>query len=284
VTATISPLRFENPFPVLSIDLEEWFCVCGDDYFGDSRRWKTFESRVAPITESILEALSAGGHRATFFVLGWIARRHPELVRTIAGAGHEIAYHGLDHRRCTEMSEEDLRTDLRTGRALLEPLSGKPLAGYRAPEWSIRSLSDPALRVLAEEGFRYDSSVTPVPLIGTEDNDPFPSRLEFSGTNAIAELPPLTGRAYFTTVLIGGSWAFRSVAFRSIEKAAARFRQAGAPPIFTFHPWEFDEEHPPLTGLPALLRLAHSGSWVDLRKRWRRLLSLERMRAIEDLF
>lgn len=278
-----SRVRFERPPSILTIDLEEWFCVCGDDYFGDARRWDRFESRVVAVTETLLESLARGGHRATFFVLGWVAGKHPELVRSIARAGHEIAFHGMEHRRCSEMTEEQFRADLRAGRDLLEPLAGRALVGFRAPEWSIRSLSDPALRVLAEEGFRYDSSVTPVPMIGRTDNDPYPSAVAFPGGARLLEFPPLSGRAYFTTVVIGGTWAFRSVPFRMIRENADRFRAEGAPPIFIFHPWELDGSAPPLTGLPALSRLAHFGTWINLAKRFERLLRLEKMSPISEL-
>ncbi|MGH9441391.1 MAG: polysaccharide deacetylase family protein [Thermoanaerobaculia bacterium] len=279
----ISRVRFENAPSILTIDLEEWFCVCGDDYFGDARRWGRFESRVVALTERLLETLARGGHRATFFVLGWVAREQPALVRAIARAGHEIAFHGMEHRRCFEMTEQQFRSDLRSGRELLEPLAGVRLIGFRAPEWSIRSLEDPALRVLAEEGFLYDSSVTPVPLIGTSGNEPYPSAIAFPDGGRLLEFPPLSGRAYFTTVLLGGSWAFRSVPLRVVRKNADRFREAGAPPTFTFHPWELDSDHPPMTGLPALSRLAHFGSFVNLGKRLDKLLAGGRMHAFNEL-
>ena len=277
-----APLRFAAPPSVLTFDLEEWFCVCGDDYYGDPSRWDSFEPRVEPVTDELLALLAGGGHRATFFVLGWVARRHPALVRRIADAGHEIAFHGMEHRRCDSLSAEELRRELAEGKRLLEDLCGRPVIGFRAAEWSVRSLADRALRILAEEGYRYDSSVTPVPLIGRPGNDPYPSELRF-GSSRILELPPLSGRAYFTTVLIGSSWAFRSVPFRYLRKVAEQFRAAGAPPIFAFHPWEFDRGHPPMTGLPALVRLAHFGTWVNLRKRLERLLALERMVSLAEL-
>jgi peptidoglycan-N-acetylglucosamine deacetylase len=279
----ITRLRFERPPSILTIDLEEWFCVCGEDYFGDARRWDRFEPRVVPVTERLLGLLGAGGHRATFFVLGWVARRHPELIRSIASAGHEIAFHGMEHRRCFEMSENEFRADLRAGRELLEPLAGRRILGFRAPGWSIRSLADPALRILAEEGFRYDSSVTPVPGIGFVGNDPYPSAVVFQGTGRLVEFPPLSGNAYFTTVLLGGSWGFRSVPFRVVWKNVDRFRSEEAPPIFAFHPWEFDRHHPPMTGLPLMLRLAHFGTWIDVEKRLGRLLGLGQTSALADL-
>lgn len=277
-----APRRFEAPPSVLTFDLEEWFCVCGEDYYGDPARWAGFEPRVERVTDELLALLAGGGHRATFFTLGWVARRYPALIRRIAKAGHEIGFHGMEHRRCDALSEAELRRELADGRRLLEDLSGSPVIGFRAAEWSVRSLADRALRILAEEGYRYDSSVTPVPLIGRRENDPYPSELRF-GSSRILELPPLSGRAYFTTVLIGSSWAFRSVPFRYLRKVEERFRAAGAPPIFAFHPWEFDREHPPMTGLPALLRLAHFGTWVNLRKRLVRLLALERMSSVAEL-
>jgi polysaccharide deacetylase family protein (PEP-CTERM system associated) len=281
--ASITPRRYEEPPIVLTFDLEEWFCLCGDDYYGDARRWGSFEPRVETITQRLLEILAEGGHRATFFVLGWVARRHPRLVREIAGAGHEIGFHTMRHRRRGELSDTEFRAEAREGRLLLEDLSGAPVAGFRAAEWSIYSLSDPALALLAEEDYRYDSSVTPVPLIGRAGNDPYPSQLEFPGGRRLTEFPPLSGRAYFTTVLVGGSWAFRSIPFRYLKRVLDEHRAAGAPAIFDFHPWEFDRSHPHMTGLPALSRLAHFGTWVDLEKRFRRLLSLERTRALGEL-
>jgi polysaccharide deacetylase family protein (PEP-CTERM system associated) len=281
---SVTPRRFDDPPVVLTFDLEEWFCVCGEDFYGDVRRWDGFEKRVEPVTRGvILEELAAGGHRATFFVLGWVAQRYPRLVREIAAAGHEIAFHGMRHRRVAELGLSAFRSELRDGRALLEDLSGAPVAGHRAAEWSITSLRNPALEVLAEEGFRYDASVTPIPVVGRRDNPIFPVDLSFPSGGTLSEFPPLSGRGWGQIVHFGGGWAFRSVAFGRVMRRAEEFRSLGAPAIFTFHPWELDSEHPGMPGLSALLRLALFARARRLPGRFRRLLARQRTHALSEL-
>jgi polysaccharide deacetylase family protein (PEP-CTERM system associated) len=280
---SITPRRFPDPPVVLTFDLEEWFCLCGEEYYGDPRRWDSFEPRAAAVTEEILGLLAARGHRATFFVLGWVAQRNPALIREIVAAGHEIGFHTMTHRRRGEGTDEEFRAEVREGRRMLEDIGGIPVIGFRAAEWSIRSVEDSALAILAEEGYRYDSSVTPVPVIGRKENDPYPSELDFGDGVRLTELPPLSGRAYFTNVLLGGSWAFRSVPFSRVTAAVERFRRADAPAIFAFHPWELDRAHPPMTGLSPLARLAHFGAWVNPRKRFARLLALAPTCALQEL-
>lgn len=279
----IVPLQFDRPPAVLTIDLEEWFCVCGDDYFSDSRRWDGFEKRVEPIVDGILASLASGGHRATFFVLGWIARRYPELIRRAANAGHEIAFHGMSHVRCDELSEAELRLELSEGRKLLEDLAGRPVDGFRAAEWSIRTPADRALPVLAEEGFRYDASMTAIPPLGARENPREPFEIRFAAGGRIKEFPPLTGRAWGNAVHFGGGWAFRQLRWARVMNAAASSRRRGFPAIFTFHPWELDSDHPPMTGLSSLVRLTHFAYSGRAAERFSRLLAREPMSALGDL-
>jgi polysaccharide deacetylase family protein (PEP-CTERM system associated) len=282
VTPSVSEKRYGAAPAVLTFDLEEWFCLCGEDFYGDPARWESFEPRVEKLTAAILEALSPGGHRATFFVLGWVALRYPALVSEIARKGHEVAFHGMFHRRRDEMTLDAFRGELRAGKTLLEDLSGQRVAGYRAAAWSISTLSDPALEVLAEEGFLYDASVTPVPVIGRRSNPCFPVELRF-GARSLIEFPPLSGRGWFSTVLFGGGWAFRQLRFSRLMRRSDEFRARGSPAVFAFHPWEFDSDHPPMTGVPALHRLTHFAHAGRLPKRFARLLARERMHAFRDL-
>ncbi|HKB71235.1 MAG TPA: polysaccharide deacetylase family protein, partial [Thermoanaerobaculia bacterium] len=101
---TAQPVRFDPAPAVLTVDLEEWFCICGDEHYSDPRNWDAFEPTIERNAAALLERFSAAGRRATFFVVGWIARRYPALVKRIASAGHEIAFHGMTHRRCDEMT------------------------------------------------------------------------------------------------------------------------------------------------------------------------------------
>ena len=278
----VAPLRFAHAPSVVTVDLEEWFCVCGDDYYSDVRRWDRLESRIEGNADRVLGLLGEAGRRATFFVLGWLARRHPRLVARIADAGHEIAFHGMTHRRCDEMSGAELAAELSEGRALLEDLTGKAVAGFRAPEWSIRGVADPALEALAAAGFRYDASISAIPVVGRRGNPEYPVSVRTpSGT--IAEFPPLTGRGWGQTVNFGAGWAFRRLAWSRVLEEALRFRREGAPAVFTFHPWEFDPDLPPLVGSSALLRLTRDARRRGLRRRFERLLAAGETATLGEL-
>jgi polysaccharide deacetylase family protein (PEP-CTERM system associated) len=278
----VEPLRFEAAPSVVTIDLEEWFCVCGDDYYSDLRQWDRFESRIESSASVLIDLLAASERRATFFVLGWIARKYPGLIRRIASEGHEIAFHGMSHRRCDEMTRSDLRRELCEGRALLEDLTGARVIGFRAPEWSIRSVTDPALETLAESGFRYDASMTAIPILGRRENPRHPVAVA-TEKGRIVEFPPLTGRGWGHTVNVGGGWAFRRLSWERVMAQADRFRCEGAPAIFTFHPWEFDADAPPLMGASALVRLTRQAHRGRTRRRFGRLLEAGSTSRLGDL-
>src|SRR5262245_57394622 len=190
----ITPLRTRGPAPrVLTIDAEEWFHVCGDDYYSDPRRWETFAPRFEKTFAWILDRLDHGRHRATIFVLGWIADRYAALIRDASRRGHEIALHGDSHTRADQLSPEEFRADLLRGRDRVESAAGSRPTLYRAAEWSIRSPEDRALAVLAAEGFAGDASMTAMPPLGRADNPLGPHRIELP-EGSLVEIPPLTGR------------------------------------------------------------------------------------------
>jgi len=272
----ITPLRTPGRAPrVLTIDAEDWFHVCGDDYYSDPRRWDAFPSRFERTFVSLLDRLDRGAHRATVFFLGWIAARHPDLVREAARRGHEIALHGDLHRRADELSPEEFREDLRRGAERLEKASGARAELYRAAEWSIRSPEDPALSVLAAERFRADASMTSMPPLGRPENLLGPHRVE-TASGPLVEVPPLTGRGFGRRVPAGGSWAFRVLSPERVALSEASYRDRGHPAVFTFHPWEFDPEHPPMEGLAAVTRLVHFAGRRRLPQRFDAWLSEER--------
>src|SRR6266542_1900500 len=279
----ITPLRFPGPAPrVLTIDVEDWFHVCGDDYYSDPRRWESFLPRIEKTFLALLDRVERGGHRATLFFLGWIAGRHPDLVREASRRGHEIAVHGDLHRRADEMSGEEFREDLRRARERVEEASGQRVDAYRAAEWSIRHAGQEALAVLVEEGFLCDASMTPVPPIGRAENPPGPHRIELDGGSLI-EVPPLTGRGFGRTLPMGGGWPFRMFSPTRLARAEQVFRAAGLPAVFTFHPWEFDGEHPPMEALSPLLRLVHFYNLRSVPDRFERWLAADRCVALEDV-
>lgn len=263
------------------MDLEDWFHVCGDGFYSDPRRWDAFVPRVEESFGSLLDLLRRGGHRATVFVLGWIARRHPQLVRRAAADGHEIGVHGDLHVRADELTRSEFRDDLLRSRDSVEAAAGRGSASYRAAEWSIRSPRAEALGVLGREGFARDASVMPVPPLGDAGNPHGPYRVSKDGWSLL-ELPPLCGRVAGVAIPLGGAWPFRLLSARRLQRAEDAARERGIPAVFTIHPWELDGAHPTMDGLPAILRLVHFAGLRRFPGRFRGWLARERTVALED--
>jgi len=279
----IRPLRTAGRAPrVLTVDLEDWFHVCGDGYYSDPRRWDGFVPRVEESFLGLLELLRRGGHRATVFALGWIARRHPELVRRAAEDGHEIGVHGDLHTRADEMSAAGFREDLRRARDSVEAAANTRSLSYRAAEWSIRSPRAAALETLAADGFTCDASMMPVPPLGDASNPSGPFRLAAPGWS-ILEVPPLSGRAFGVRLPLGGAWPFRLLSPQRLARAEEEARSRGVPAVFTIHPWELDGAgHPPMDGLPAALRAVHFAGLRRFPRRFGRWLAGERTVSLRD--
>jgi len=279
----VTPLRVAGRGPrVLTVDAEDWFHVCGDGYYDDPRRWDAFVPRIETTLATLLAMLDGGGHRATIFFLGWVARRYPHLVREAARRGHEIGVHGDVHRRADEMTPHEFGLDLRRARESVEAASGREAEVYRAAEWSIRHAASPALRELARAGFSCDASTMPVPPLGRAESPAGPHRIEGDGW-ALTELPPLTGRAFGRRLPLGGAWPFRMLSEKRLARAEEAARDRGEPAVFTVHPWEFDRSHPSMEGLPALTRAVHFAGLSGLSERFARWLSRERCAAIADV-
>ena len=248
------------PNPVLTVDLEEWFHVCGHPLYGDPARWDGFLSRVGPSTELLLDLLARTRSRATFFVLGWIARRHPSLVARIVREGHEVGCHGDLHVRADEVSLEAFRADVRAGKAAVEDASGQAVTAFRAPEWSLRRADSPALALLVEEGFTVDSSLQAVPPIGDRGNPTRPTLLPTSA-GPILEVPPLVGTFLGFPAMLGGGWTARLSRESRVRRAMAAAEASGIPAVLYVHPWEVDPDHPAmeLSPIPRLVHFAGRG-------------------------
>jgi polysaccharide deacetylase family protein (PEP-CTERM system associated) len=279
----ITLLRVPGRGPrVLTIDAEDWFHVCGDGYYDDPRRWDSFAPRLETTLGGLFTTLERGGHRATVFFLGWVARRYPDLVRDAARRGHEIGVHGDVHRRVDEMTPEEFGLDLARAQESVERAAGATARVYRAAEWSIRDAAAPALRRLALSGIPCDASTMPVPPLGRATNPAGPHRIEADGWS-LTEIPPLTGRAFGRRLPLGGAWPFRLLSEARLARAEEAVRERGEPAVFTIHPWEFDAAHPPMDGLPAVTRLIHFAGLPGLSERFARWLARERCVAIGDV-
>ena len=187
---------------ILTVDVEDWFHICGVEKQIPESGWTRLESRVTKNTIKILETLRQKRAQATFFVLGFVAERYPDLIREIQKAGHEIATHGYSHRRVYTMSPDSFGRDLKRAVSTISMITGTPVKGYRAPEWSIRDDSLWALDILRQEGFEYDSSMVPLPIIGNPDYPNAPYRRKLSQGH-LWEFPPLVAR----TPLVNGACA-----------------------------------------------------------------------------
>jgi hypothetical protein len=181
-----------------------------------------------------------------------------------------------------EMTAGEFRDDLARARERVEEASGKPVRSYRAAEWSIRHPGEPALSVLAAEGFLCDASMTAVPPLGRKENLTGPHRIDFD-RGWLIEVPPLTGRGFGRTLQMGGGWPFRMFSAERLRRDEDGFRNAGLPAVFTFHPWEFDPDHPPMEALDPLLWLVHFYNLRGLPGRFERWLATDRSVALADV-
>ena len=227
----------------LTIDVEDWYHVCGVEECLPEENWPRLRSRVVENTRKILALLSLVKVKATFFVLGFIAERHPGLIEEIAGAGHEVASHGYSHRRVYSLSQDLFLQDLRRTTEILSRITGKAVRGYRAPEWSIRADSLWALDLLQSEGYEYDSSRAPLLVIGDQKTPRVPHRLDVEG-GCLWEFPPLVGKTPLVNLPLGGGWGLRVFPYSWVRAAVRQLNERGQPAVLFFHPREFDAAGP----------------------------------------
>ena len=235
----------------LTVDLEEWYHTCLVPSYVHPAARPDLPEELDRLVPELLEILAENRRMATFFVLGEVAERLPRRIREIAAAGHEVASHGYLHLRACERSCQEFARDLRRSKALLEDLVGEPVVGFRAPEWSLRSVASPCLHLVAEAGFLYDSSLAPYPFAGRLRNPRYASRLVWNGAAGrdLLELPPLTFGGVLR--LPAGSWTGRLVQPSRLAEAARAHRDAGGLPVAVVHPWEVSGRPTPgrLTGV-----------------------------------
>ncbi|QQR72743.1 MAG: polysaccharide deacetylase family protein [Holophagales bacterium] len=238
----------------LSIDVEEWYHTCWVGEWVDPGQRPRLVEELDRLIPSTLDLLAECRARATFFVLGEVARRLPDRIRQVAGAGHEVASHGDLHFRVDRWSVEEFSQQASEAKRQLEDLTGAEVVGFRAPEWSMRRPDNPRLRALAEAGYRYDSSVSPCWGAGSHENLVDPYELSWSGTEPLLEMPPLAFGGAARLPVCG--WTGRVVPPAWIARAARRRAAAGGAAVMTFHPWEIVDR--PVPGeMMGLARLFH---------------------------
>ncbi|KMS63482.1 polysaccharide deacetylase [Sphingobium baderi LL03] len=256
----------------LSVDVEDWFQVGAFERTIRRDDWDGLTHRVERNTDAVLDLFDAAGVTATFFTLGWVAERYPALMRRIAEAGHEVASHGYDHARVFTFTPEQFRADLRKSRAILEDVSGQAVTGYRAPSFSIDPRTPWAHPILAEEGYRYSSSVAPI----RHDHYGWPDSPRFAWKPVkdapLVELPVTTARLGGRTLAAGGGGFFRLLPYGFSRWAIRQVNgQDQRPAILYFHPWEIDPGQPRVAGAPLRSRLRHYSNLSAMAGKLRRL-------------
>ncbi len=256
----------------LSVDVEDWFHVGAFERTISRSSWDGLTHRVERNTDAVLALFAEAGVSATFFTLGWVAERYPALMRRIADAGHEVASHGYDHARVFTLSPEAFRADLRRSRALLEDASGQRVIGYRAPSFSIDQRTPWAHAILAEEGYRYSSSVAPI----RHDHYGWPESPRFAWRPVVGqdllELPVTTAEFGGRRLAAGGGGFFRLLPYGFSRWAVRQVNgREKRPAIIYFHPWEIDPDQPRVAGAALRSRLRHYSNLSVMADKLRRL-------------
>lgn len=233
---------------ILSVDVEEWFHPEALQHLYPYKGWDTQEKRVEGNVDLLLDLFERKQARATFFVLGWVASRHPEMVRRIAAAGHEIASHGNRHRMLTKLTPDEFKSDLAESKKILEDLSGSPVIGFRAPTFSMVKDTFWAWDILLEMGFRYDSSVYPIwhDRYGVPDAPRTKYTAREKNGKKLIEFSMPTIKIAGKNLPFGGGGYLRIFPLWFTQYAIKKFNKEGYPAIIYMHPWEFDRTQPRL--------------------------------------
>jgi polysaccharide deacetylase family protein (PEP-CTERM system associated) len=270
-TQTAYPAVIRN---AMTIDVEDYFQVSAFAPHISRDSWPSLSCRVEKNVDCILGLLSAADVKATFFTLGWIAERYPEMVKRIVSEGHELASHGYSHLRASEQSFAEFSDDVGRSKNLLEQIGGQAVLGYRAPSFSIGSDNLWALDVLLNAGYQYSSSIYPI----KHDHYGMPHAPRFSfypnGRDGLLELPITTLRFMQRNFPAGGGGYFRLFPYQLsrwlLSRVNRQDQQAG---IFYFHPWELDPEQPRQPNIGMKTRFRH---YVNLNRTENRLKALMR--------
>lgn len=228
----------------MTVDVEDYFQVSAFEHVLPRDIWSTMPIRVEYNTREILALFDEHRVKATFFVLGWVAEKFPQLVRDIAAQGHEVASHGFWHQRVHTLSPAEFRKDISQSKKILEDLSGQPVKGYRAPTYSINLNTQWAFAILEDCGYTYSSSIYPIKhdLYGW----PTAPRFMFTATpKGLIEIPITTLRWQGKNLPCGGGGYFRLFPYTFSRWALNRINHSEKRPcIFYFHPWEIDPKQP----------------------------------------
>jgi polysaccharide deacetylase family protein (PEP-CTERM system associated) len=271
------------PMNALSVDVEDYFQVSALAPHIDRASWDSQPCRVERNVQRLLALFEKHGTQATFFTLGWVAERYPQLVRDIVAGGHELASHGYGHLRASEQTSDEFRQDLLRAKGVLEDIAGRPVIGYRAPSFSIGYGNPWAFDVLVETGHLYSSSVYPVKHdhYGMPDAPRFP----YAARPGFTEIPVTTTRLFGRNLPGGGGGYFRLLPYALSRWALRRVNRIDRrPAIFYFHPWEIDPEQPRVPGTSLKTRFRHYVNLDKTEARLDRLLGDFRWGRVDEVY
>lgn len=257
----------------LSVDVEDWFQVGAFETVIRKDDWNGLADRVERNCDLILGMFAQAQVKATFFTLGWVAQRHPVLLRRIVGEGHELASHGWDHERVFRMNPDQFARDLEISRKAIEDAGGIAISGYRAPSFSIDQRTPWAHEVLAEQGYAYSSSVAPVvhDHYGWRDAPRFAFQ-PLAGSEFL-EIPVTTATVAGRRLAAGGGGFFRVLPYSFTRWAIRQVNREGRPAVFYFHPWEVDPDQPRVLSAPIRSRLRHYTNLDGMADKLRQLVA-----------
>ena len=240
----------------MSVDVEDWFQVGAFEKVIAKADWDSLQPRVEANTDAVLALFAERDTKATFFTLGWVAHRHPGLVRRIADAGHEVASHGWDHQRVFTMTPDVFRADLIRARTAIEQAAGTQVTGYRAPSFSIDQRTPWAHVELAAAGYAYSSSVAPVQHDHYGWRDAPRYGFKPLADSPLLEVPVSVAQIGQRRLATGGGF-FRLLPAAITDLAVRQVNRADRPAMFYFHPWEIDPAQPRVTQAPIRSKIRH---------------------------
>ena len=255
-----------------TVDVEDYFQVAAFSGSIAREEWDTAECRVESNVYRILELMSANETHGTFFFLGWIAKRYPNLVSEVAACGHEIASHGVEHEKATEQSQQAFKNDIVDSKRLLEDISGSAVIGYRAPSFSVCESNLWVYGILEEAGYQYSSSIYPI----KHDHYGMPnaSRFPFPAAAGVREIPATTVRIGSVNWPAAGGGYFRLMPYAWSRWCINRVNSAERQPaIFYCHPWEIDPQQPVIRNVSLKSKFRHYVNLSRTHGRLNRLLA-----------
>jgi polysaccharide deacetylase family protein (PEP-CTERM system associated) len=278
-------LRAEPIKNAMTVDVEDYFHVAALSKSIDRSEWNDMEYRAEANTQRLLDLFDETNIKATFFVLGWVARRSPELIREIHRRGHEVASHGMSHKLVFNQTPEEFASETLEAKALLEDIIGSRVRGYRASTYSITRRSLWALDILHDVGFDYDSSIFPIShdVYGIADAAVEPSHLLTPKGASIVEFPMSTAPMFGLKLPVSGGGYFRLLPYWLTRAGLSKLNvQLERPFIFYLHPWEIDPQQPRIK-TSALSRFRHYTNLDRCESRLRRLIQDFAFTTVEDV-